>query len=173
MCQKDTIQPIHFVTLRGVSIALVITLLGFSVITSEFAPSTFTTGQYIGILGDFSHYWIANAMNMQIQRLNELYAETNQVGFIGRLETERAGARGGVCPAEAGLRKWRGGVARRKWLLHALIKECAWRKPWPNAATPCILCRLLLTTGYSARPMPMGIDFCDRVTDGAKAIMQR
>ena len=23
-----------------------------------------TTGQYIGILGDFSHYWIADAMNM-------------------------------------------------------------------------------------------------------------
>ena len=89
---------------------------------------------YIGILGNFSHYWIADAMSMQIQRLNELYAETNQVGFIGRLETERAGARGGVCPAEAGLRKWRGGVARRKSLLHALIKECAWRKPWPNAA---------------------------------------
>ena len=66
------------------------TLLGFGIIPSEFAPSTFTTGQYIGILGDFSHYWIADAMSMQIQRLNELYAETNQVGFIGRLETDGA-----------------------------------------------------------------------------------
>jgi len=27
---------------------------------------------------------------MQIQRLNELYAETNQVGFIGRLGTDGA-----------------------------------------------------------------------------------
>jgi HK97 family phage major capsid protein len=27
---------------------------------------------------------------MQVQRLNELYAETNQVGFIGRLETDGA-----------------------------------------------------------------------------------
>ncbi len=66
------------------------TLLGFGLIPSEFAPSTFTTGQYIGILGDFSHYWIADAVDMQIQRLNELYAETNQVGFIGRLETDGA-----------------------------------------------------------------------------------
>jgi hypothetical protein len=27
---------------------------------------------------------------MQIQRLNELYVETNQVGFIGRPETDGA-----------------------------------------------------------------------------------
>jgi len=41
------------------------------------------------LLGDFSHYWIADALSMQMQRLSELYAETNQIGFIGRLETER------------------------------------------------------------------------------------
>jgi hypothetical protein len=33
---------------------------------------------------------IADALSMQIQRLNELYAETNQVGFIGRWETDGA-----------------------------------------------------------------------------------
>jgi Phage capsid family len=49
-----------------------------------------STGEYVGLLGDFSHYWIADALSMQIQRLNELYAETNQVGFIGRLETDGA-----------------------------------------------------------------------------------
>jgi len=38
--------------------------------------------------GDFSFYWIADALDMQIQRLDELYAESNQVGFIGRLETD-------------------------------------------------------------------------------------
>ena len=32
----------------------------------------------------------ADALYMQVQRLNELYAETNQVGFIGRLETDGA-----------------------------------------------------------------------------------
>lgn len=55
---------------------------------SEYCPNTFTTGLYVGILGDFSHYWIADALNMQMQRLTELYAETNQIGFIGRLESD-------------------------------------------------------------------------------------
>jgi len=42
-------------------------------------------GQYI-----YPGRWNADAMGMQIQRLNELCAETNQVGFIGRLETDGA-----------------------------------------------------------------------------------
>jgi len=66
------------------------TLLGLPLTLSEFAPNTFTTGLYVGLLGDFQHYWIVDALSMQIQRLNELYAETNQVGFIGRLETDGA-----------------------------------------------------------------------------------
>lgn len=63
-------------------------LLGRPVMMSEYAPNTLTTGLYVGILGDFSHYWIADALDMQVQRLTELYAETNQVGFIGRAETD-------------------------------------------------------------------------------------
>lgn len=63
-------------------------LLGRPVMMSEYAPNTLTTGLYVGILGDFSNYWIADAIDMQIQRLVELYAETNQTGFIGRLETD-------------------------------------------------------------------------------------
>lgn len=55
---------------------------------SEYAPNTFTTGLYVGIVGDFSFYWIADALDMTIQRLVELYAETNQVGLIGRLECD-------------------------------------------------------------------------------------
>ena len=55
---------------------------------SEFAPNTLTTGLYVGLLGDFSNYWIADAMDMQVQVLKELYAETNQTGYIGRLETD-------------------------------------------------------------------------------------
>ena len=63
-------------------------LLGRPVNMSEFAPNTFTTGLYVGLFGDFSHYWIADAMNIELQRLTELYAETNQTGIIGRLETD-------------------------------------------------------------------------------------
>ncbi len=65
-------------------------LLNFSLNMSEYAPNTFETGLYVGILGDFSQYWIADALNMTVQRLVELYAATNQVGFIGRMELDGA-----------------------------------------------------------------------------------
>ncbi len=64
------------------------TLLGVPVKTSEYAPNTFTTGLYVGILGDWSKYMIAEATNMNVQRLDELYARTNQVGFIGRMDVD-------------------------------------------------------------------------------------
>lgn len=63
-------------------------LLGLPVFQDEFVPNTFTTGLYVGMLADFSFYWIADALDVQIQRLVELYAETNQTGFIGRKETD-------------------------------------------------------------------------------------
>lgn len=63
-------------------------LLGSPVYQSENAPNTFTTGKYVGMYADFSYYWIADALDVQIQRLVELYAETNQTGFIGRKETD-------------------------------------------------------------------------------------
>lgn len=55
---------------------------------SEYVPNTFTTGLYVGIIGDFSQYYIADSLDMDIQRLEELYAESNQIGFIGRGETD-------------------------------------------------------------------------------------
>lgn len=63
-------------------------ILNIPAYISEYAPNTFTTGQYVAILGDFSNYWIADSMAMSFQRLVELYAETNQVGLIGRLESD-------------------------------------------------------------------------------------
>lgn len=63
-------------------------LLDTPVYLSEYAPSTFTTGKYVGIIGDFSRYWIADSLQLQFQRLIELYAATNQIGYIGRLETD-------------------------------------------------------------------------------------
>ena len=61
-------------------------ILGIPFLESEYAPSTFTAGLYVGILADFSWYWIVDALDMQVQRLTELYAETNQDGFIARYE---------------------------------------------------------------------------------------
>lgn len=63
-------------------------LEGIPLYTSEYVPNTFTTGLYVGILGDFSYYWTADALDFSVQRLNELYAATNQTGFIGRMESD-------------------------------------------------------------------------------------
>ena len=63
-------------------------ILGFPLMMSEFVPSTFTTGQYVGIVGDFSFYWIADALDMEIQTLVELYAATNQIAFVLRSECD-------------------------------------------------------------------------------------
>lgn len=63
-------------------------ILNLPVFMSAYVPNTFTTAQYVGILGDWSYYWIADALDMTMQRLVELYAATNQTGFIGRLETD-------------------------------------------------------------------------------------
>ena len=64
------------------------TILDVPVIMSEYAPNTFTTGLYVGIIGDFSNYMIATALDMTIQVLVELYAETNKNGYILRMESD-------------------------------------------------------------------------------------
>jgi HK97 family phage major capsid protein len=63
-------------------------ILGSPYVQSEFAPNTFSADNYVGLFGDFSFYWIADALNIALQRLEELYAESNQVGFIGRAEVD-------------------------------------------------------------------------------------
>jgi HK97 family phage major capsid protein len=65
-------------------------LLGKPVNMSEFAPNTFTTGLYVGIYGDLKYYWICDALTMEIQALLELYARTNQIDYITRIETDGA-----------------------------------------------------------------------------------
>ena len=67
------------------------TLLGFPIKVSGNAPNTFTAAQYMAILGNFNRgYWIVDALTFRLQRLDELYAATNETGFIGRLETDGA-----------------------------------------------------------------------------------
>lgn len=63
-------------------------VLGLPARMSEYAPNTFTSGNYVGILGDFSYVWIADSLALEFQRLMELYAGNNQVGLIGRLESD-------------------------------------------------------------------------------------
>lgn len=64
------------------------TILDCPYVMSEYVPNTFTTGLYVGILGDFSYYWIADSIGLTIQRVTELYAASNSTGFIARAEVD-------------------------------------------------------------------------------------
>jgi HK97 family phage major capsid protein len=64
-------------------------LLGRPVNVSEYVPSTFTTGLYVGVIGAFkAGYVIGEALAVQIQRLVELRALSNQDVFVGRGEVD-------------------------------------------------------------------------------------
>ena len=65
-------------------------LLGKRVNSSEYAPNTFTAGLYVGLYGDLTNYWICDSMGMEIQVLAELYARTNQIDYLCRIETDGA-----------------------------------------------------------------------------------
>ena len=60
-------------------------ILGHPVRTSEYAPSDFTTGKIVGLFGNLMYYGINFAPAKSLQRLDELYAETSEVGFITRM----------------------------------------------------------------------------------------
>ncbi len=58
------------------------TLYGSEVVESSFAPHTKTTGLYVALFGDFSHYWMTMVDQIGIQVLVEKYAEQGQVGYL-------------------------------------------------------------------------------------------
>lgn len=88
---KTGTSPNQYLWQPGLTVGAPNTLLDFPYTVDEYAPSAQSgSGIYIAILGDFSNYWIVDAMNVAIRRLDELYAETNQVGFIVRMETDGA-----------------------------------------------------------------------------------
>lgn len=65
------------------------TILGLPYVQSEYVPKTFTSDLYVGLLGNFSAgYYIVTKMGFSMQRLDELYARTHQVGFIGRMRVD-------------------------------------------------------------------------------------
>ena len=64
------------------------TILGRPIHTSGYMPAitgnaTQDKNKKVLLFGDFSYYWIADRQNRTLKRLNELYAVTDQVGFIG------------------------------------------------------------------------------------------
>ena len=56
------------------------TLIGNRIISSAYMPEIGADKKPI-LFGDISYYWIADRQGRTFQRLNELYAETGQVGF--------------------------------------------------------------------------------------------
>lgn len=61
-------------------------LCGFPVESTE-AP-TIAAGALVIAFGDLDYYWIADRTDMDVRRLNELYAENGQVGFRGSRRTD-------------------------------------------------------------------------------------
>lgn len=55
---------------------------------SVYAPSAAAPGAYAAIFGDFSFYAIQDSFNMEILRLDELFAGTYQVGYDGHFWTD-------------------------------------------------------------------------------------
>lgn len=59
-------------------------LLGYPILLSEYAPNTFTSGLYVGLLGPLNQYAIASTQDVEVVRLTELYAATHEVGIMAR-----------------------------------------------------------------------------------------
>ena len=63
------------------------TILGRPVHTSQYMPAlagtTADKNKKVMLFGDFGYYWIGDRGSRTLKRLNELYAVTDQVGFIG------------------------------------------------------------------------------------------
>jgi HK97 family phage major capsid protein len=68
-------------------------ILDWEYVQSDKYPTGLTSDAFddnaiVATIGDFAYFWIQDSLNFSIQRLDELYAENNQVGFIGRKETD-------------------------------------------------------------------------------------
>lgn len=59
------------------------TLLGAPLTINQHMASAMTTGQKVFLAGDFSQFIIREAGDMRLKRLDERYADTDQVAFVG------------------------------------------------------------------------------------------
>jgi HK97 family phage major capsid protein len=57
------------------------TILGRPVYTSTYVPEIKAGNKTIAF-GDFSYYWIADRQGRNFKKLSELYAATDQTGFV-------------------------------------------------------------------------------------------
>ncbi len=86
MLIKDKID--NYVWWPGLEVGIPDAMLGRAIYTSGYMPAitgnaTTDRNKKVLLFGDFSYYWIADRQSRTLKRLNELYAVTDQVGFIG------------------------------------------------------------------------------------------
>ena len=78
----------NYIWKPGLDVAKPDTILGRPIYTSSYMPAitgnaTTDKNKKVLLFGDFNYYWIADRKARTLKRLNELYAVTDQVGFIG------------------------------------------------------------------------------------------
>ena len=78
----------NYIWKPGLEVGKPDTILGRPIYTSGYMPAltgaaATDAGKKVLLFGDFSYYWIADRQSRTLKRLNELYAVTDQVGFIG------------------------------------------------------------------------------------------
>ena len=71
----------NYIWKPGLEIGKPDTLLNRPLKTSAFMPEI-KGGNKVLAFGDYSYYWVADRQNRTFRRLNELYARTDQVGFL-------------------------------------------------------------------------------------------
>ena len=101
LCNKTFIREIrklktgagNYLWLPGLAENVPNTILDVPYTLSDKYPTGRSGGAWVGnalvaTYGAFDMYWIVDSLSFEIQRVEELYAETNQTGFIGRKETD-------------------------------------------------------------------------------------
>lgn len=68
----------------GISAGEPNTILDRPHIISMYAPNTMTSGLYTAIIGDWSAFWIVESITLKVTILDQLFAATNQVAYVGR-----------------------------------------------------------------------------------------
>ena len=71
----------NYIWKPGLEIGKPDTLLNRPLKTSAFMPEI-KGGNKVMAFGDYSYYWVADRQNRTFHRLNELYARTDQAGFL-------------------------------------------------------------------------------------------
>jgi HK97 family phage major capsid protein len=64
------------------------TILGLPFVESEWMPSALSSDAYFTILGDFQWYYVMWEMSMQLQRLAEMRAYTNEYEYLFRAKVD-------------------------------------------------------------------------------------